>query len=194
MNFLIKIVGEKKSSDHRKQDGYSGIRYLFRWNPEVRGYTYEPKNQAEVDDLFRKKTALAQYSPVEKAPAKAPVSNERLVRLDAAIERYGKGLTGVANVDGTITVTLPEATPDQLAELTKPAAITLLPASRSPLNPNLVEQCLARGVIVTEDDTDEIASRLTTAYDKGATDQLSRVAGANARPRKTSAPAAAKTG
>jgi hypothetical protein len=173
MNFILKIVGEKKSSAHRKQDGYSGIRYVFHWNDQVRAYTYDPKNQAEVDDLFKNKSMLVQYSPVEKVPAKAPVSDERLARLDAAIDRNGAGIAGVVNEDGTMTVTLPQGDPSA--------------AAKPKLSPAFVEQCLARGVIVTEDDTDETANRLITAYDKGATDQLARVATAGAKPRKKTA-------
>ncbi len=33
--------------------GMSQMRYNFLWNPEIRHFAYEPKNQKEVDDIFR---------------------------------------------------------------------------------------------------------------------------------------------
>jgi len=33
--------------------GISQIRYNFIWDREIRHYAYEPKNQREVDDIFR---------------------------------------------------------------------------------------------------------------------------------------------
>ena len=33
--------------------GMSQIRYNFIWDREIRHYAYEPKNQKEVDDIFR---------------------------------------------------------------------------------------------------------------------------------------------
>ena len=33
--------------------GMSQVRYNFLWNKEIRHYAYEPKNQKEVDDIFR---------------------------------------------------------------------------------------------------------------------------------------------
>lgn len=59
------------------------------------------------------------------------------------------------------------------------------PASKLPLDSNLVESALLRGVIVTEEDTDEIAIRLNQAYDKGAQDALNNLtATKKPRPRK----------
>ena len=29
------------------------MRYNFLWDPEIRHFAYEPKNQKEVDDIFR---------------------------------------------------------------------------------------------------------------------------------------------
>jgi hypothetical protein len=31
----------------------SQLRYNFLWDPEIRHFAYEPKNQKEVDDIFR---------------------------------------------------------------------------------------------------------------------------------------------
>jgi len=33
--------------------GVSRLAYNFLWDPEIRHYAYEPKNQKEADDLFR---------------------------------------------------------------------------------------------------------------------------------------------
>jgi len=33
--------------------GMSQVRYQFLWDKEIRHYAYEPKNQKEVDDIFR---------------------------------------------------------------------------------------------------------------------------------------------
>ena len=33
--------------------GMSQLRYNFIWDPEIRHFAYEPKNQKEVDDIFR---------------------------------------------------------------------------------------------------------------------------------------------
>ncbi len=33
--------------------GMSHLRYNFIWDSEIRHYAYEPKNQKEVDDIFR---------------------------------------------------------------------------------------------------------------------------------------------
>ena len=33
--------------------GLSHVRYNFLWDPAIRHYAYEPKDQKEVDDIFR---------------------------------------------------------------------------------------------------------------------------------------------
>ena len=33
--------------------GMSQVRYDFIWNKDIKHYAYEPKNQKEVDDIFR---------------------------------------------------------------------------------------------------------------------------------------------
>ena len=33
--------------------GMSQVRYNFIWDKEIRHYAYEPRNQKEVDDIFR---------------------------------------------------------------------------------------------------------------------------------------------
>lgn len=132
MNFLLKIVGERKSGPLRKCDGYSRMRYVFYWNPKLEAYTYVPKDQKEVDDLYKNKNTYLRYAPVEldPTPAEAP--------------------------------TAPSADNEQ---------------SEAPvLDDALTEQCLHRGIIVTDDDTNETAQRLIAAYDKGATDTLTSVA------------------
>ena len=32
--------------------GMSRLPYIFEWDPEIRAYAYEPKDQKEVDDIF----------------------------------------------------------------------------------------------------------------------------------------------
>ena len=33
--------------------GLSQVRYNFLWDPDIRYFAYEPKNQKECDDIFR---------------------------------------------------------------------------------------------------------------------------------------------
>jgi hypothetical protein len=54
-----------------------------------------------------------------------------------------------------------------VVESTKPTE-----AEKTPLDEKLIEGALLRGVVVTEDDTNEIIARLSQAYDRGATDAL----------------------
>lgn len=51
------------------------------------------------------------------------------------------------------------------------------------LKPALTEQCLVRGLIVSEDDSNETAERLISAYDKGAADTLARHSAPKKRTR-----------
>lgn len=57
-----------------------------------------------------------------------------------------------------------------------PAIVTPLPVPMQPkLSDTLTEQCLSRGVVVTEDDSSDVAERLIKAYDKGALDTVDRL-------------------
>ena len=38
--------------------GMSRLQYPFMWDPEIRHYAYEPKEQREVDDIFRTQNRL----------------------------------------------------------------------------------------------------------------------------------------
>jgi len=148
MFFFLKILNESKARAYLKANGYSGLRYLFKWEAKLRAYTYQPKNQNEVDDLFRTMGRTSSYIFV-------PVNNPPLT--------------------DTVTVSTAVETAPFIVEV-----------SKQPLADQLVEQCLHRGVIVTDDDNDETAKRLIAAYDKGATDTLSstRSATRSKRPRK----------
>lgn len=50
--FRIKLLHERKSGQYRKIDGRSGLRYVFAWDDAARHYTYDPKTEAEVEDIF----------------------------------------------------------------------------------------------------------------------------------------------
>lgn len=153
MNFFLKIVRERRSGAIRKCDGHSGKRYNFSWNNAVNAYSYQPANQAEVDDLFANKGTWLRFAPVDKAP---------------------------------VTDAPEPVEPPPIPPLVIPAA------DFDPLSPETTEQCIARGVIVSEDDSNEYAQRLIVAYDKGAVDTLARIGTSNAKPRrKKSEPAEA---
>tara|TARA_R100000808_G_scaffold7902_1_gene22689 strand:- start:2905 stop:3297 length:393 start_codon:yes stop_codon:yes gene_type:complete len=38
--------------------GMSRLQYIFTWDPEIRHYAYEPKEQREIDDIFRTQNRL----------------------------------------------------------------------------------------------------------------------------------------
>ena len=50
--FRIKLLHERKSGAYRKIDGRSGLRYVFAWDDAARHYTYDPKSEAEAEDIF----------------------------------------------------------------------------------------------------------------------------------------------
>ena len=128
MNFAIQILNESKYRSAFKVDGYSGSIYSFKWHDKKKVYVYQPKNQAEVDDIFNSMGRTTRYifAPLNLAEA------------------------AVAPVEKTVE------------------------QAKSKLTPALSEQSILRGIIVSEDDTDETAQRLIAAYDKGATDTLER--------------------
>ena len=41
------------STPNIRLKGMSQLRYNFIWDPEIRHFAYEPKDQKEVDDIFR---------------------------------------------------------------------------------------------------------------------------------------------
>lgn len=41
------------STPNIRVKGMSQMRYNFIWDPKIRHFAYEPKNQKEVDDIFR---------------------------------------------------------------------------------------------------------------------------------------------
>ncbi len=52
----IIIIGERDqmgTTPAIRVKGMSQVRYQFLWDKEIRHYAYEPKNQKEVDDIFR---------------------------------------------------------------------------------------------------------------------------------------------
>ncbi len=49
----IKIIGQNKEEPTLYAEGISGKSYPFRWSKEDGGYAYEPKSQAEADDIFQ---------------------------------------------------------------------------------------------------------------------------------------------
>lgn len=64
------------------------------------------------------------------------------------------------------------------------AKVAILAVKPEPLDDKLTELCLVRGIVVSEEDTNEIADRLIKAYDKGATDSLNSLPAVKKRPRK----------
>ena len=38
--------------------GMSRLQYEFRWDPKIKHYAYAPKNQREIDDIFRTQNRL----------------------------------------------------------------------------------------------------------------------------------------
>ena len=64
---VIKILNEDAQSlGHIHVDGLAGLNYLFIWDRIVGGYTYAPKNQQEIDDIFA--CALINRFPYRFAP------------------------------------------------------------------------------------------------------------------------------
>ena len=52
----IIIIGKSNqmgATPNIRLKGMSQLRYNFLWDPEIRHFAYEPKNQKEVDDIFR---------------------------------------------------------------------------------------------------------------------------------------------
>lgn len=52
----IIIIGKSNqmgATPNIRVKGMSQLRYNFIWDPEIRHFAYEPKNQKEVDDIFR---------------------------------------------------------------------------------------------------------------------------------------------
>ncbi len=49
----IKIIGQNKEEPTLYVEGISGKSYPFRWAKEDGGYVYQPKSQAEADDIFQ---------------------------------------------------------------------------------------------------------------------------------------------
>lgn len=64
--------------------GMSQLRYNFIWDTEIRHFAYEPKNQKEVDDIFRTQGRLYKsmyfsvyLEPKEKAEEPKPKAKGR---------------------------------------------------------------------------------------------------------------------
>ena len=52
----IIIIGKSNqmgSTPNIRLKGMSQMRYNFLWDPEIRHFAYEPKDQKEADDIFR---------------------------------------------------------------------------------------------------------------------------------------------
>jgi len=71
--------------------GVSRMGYNFLWDPEIRHYAYEPKNQKEADDLFRAQGKVYRHmyfsawldAPKTKAEAKV---EEPKAKAEAKVE------------------------------------------------------------------------------------------------------------
>lgn len=149
MFFFLKILNETKARLYLKADGYSGLRYVFKWDGKLRAYTYQPKHQDEVDDLFKTMGRSTSY-------IFCPVNRE---------------------------MALTEPSESQSSESSEGQNSQTVNVVPDPITDDLVEQCLHRGVIVTDEDTAECGKRLIAAYDKGATDVMN-----TPRKRKSASP------
>ena len=52
----IIIIGKSNqmgATPNIRLKGMSQMRYNFLWDPEIRHFAYEPKDQKEIDDIFR---------------------------------------------------------------------------------------------------------------------------------------------
>lgn len=73
MKLLIKILGQSRQFPALKVDFGPG--YTFPWNEKVKAYTYAPKTQKEIDDIFLSQTVHSVWFfaphilPDEPAPA-----------------------------------------------------------------------------------------------------------------------------
>lgn len=72
MQFFLKILNETRSRSILKANGRSGFLYIFKWDGVRRAYTYYPKSQHEVDDLFGTMGRSTSYifAPVDVPQAK----------------------------------------------------------------------------------------------------------------------------
>lgn len=70
MTFFLKILNLAKATNRHKVNGASGLLYLFAWDRIERAYVYDPKNQNEVDDIYRTmgRTTGYVFCPVNKQP------------------------------------------------------------------------------------------------------------------------------
>lgn len=98
MNFYLKILNETKHRQALKVDGNSGRLYIFKWSEAIRAYCYQPKNQEEVDDLFRTmgRTTGYLFAPVEvkgsnpaAEAAAAPIAKPLAAQLAEHCEARG---------------------------------------------------------------------------------------------------------
>lgn len=79
-------------------------------------------------------------------------------------------------VDAPRSISQVNADPGDLIQ-----SCTVKPA---PLDDKLTELCLLRGIVVSDEDSNDTADRLIKAYDKGATDSLNSLPAVKKRPRR----------
>lgn len=154
MTFFLKILNESRSRALLRVNGASGMLYGFKWDAKLRAYTYMPTKQADVDDLFKTMRRSTAYVFVPVAIEAKPVNPDNIAVTSSDLAQ--------SIVE---TVTVPEA-------------------PKPPLPDKLVEMALFRGVIVTEDDSEETVNRLIAAYDKGAAAALNSVPAKGRKPRQ----------
>jgi hypothetical protein len=155
MTFFLKILNESRSRALLRVNGASGMLYGFKWDAKLRAYTYMPTKQADVDDLFKTMRRSTAYVFVPVAIEAKPVNPDNLAVTSSDLAQ--------SIVE---TVTIPVEAP------------------KPPLPDKLVEMALFRGVIVTEDDSEETVNRLIAAYDKGAAAALNSVPAKARKPRQ----------
>lgn len=133
--FRIKLLHERKSGAFRKIDGMCGARYVFNYDEKLKAYAYAPKTEAEASDIFATvgRTSLSAFGPVS-IPAVGPATKEEAV---------------------THLLANPEVAAKVLADYRK--AIT---PDFTPPSVEQIEECIVRGIVISEDDSAEVVARL----------------------------------
>lgn len=134
-SFRIQLLHERKSGAHRKIDGLCGARYVFTYDEKLKHYVYTPKTEAEASDIFATvgRTSLSAFSPVS-LPSVGPATKEEAVAY---------------------LLKNPEIAATVLADYRKAIAPEFTPASVEQ-----IEECIVRGIVISEDDSTEVVQRL----------------------------------
>lgn len=88
----IIIIGKSNqmgATPNIRVKGMSQLRYNFIWDPEIRHFSYEPKNQKEVDDIFRTQGKIykTMFFSVWLEPKAEPVKKTRKKAKTQPVEK-----------------------------------------------------------------------------------------------------------